>query len=324
MNTAFNLFFENFSSYIDENFSRPVGQEKEDIRNGPKRIRRLDSLARLIIMEDTDNCAAVGLVKNNWLITANKVENIKANADYIIQCINLIYTEDNGRVRTKDARTALLAYLNAKEDVPNIGKLRKDVRKFLSSLKTNSIFNKTEIQILFKNGFKMVKNDRGLHAEIMLLLRMLNKADGKKIKVDLGISKLCCKLCAAGIFALQNTYQNLQVEFRGRHGNFYFRWKTSQTLFINNFECFKVFVGREAYKIYHKASTQEKENILNALSDLDANREALEDYFKSQRGGVMANSDSSAPPDTDSPQQDPVVDEVYNSQSDAEPDSEDS
>jgi hypothetical protein len=68
-------------------------------------------------------------------------------------------------------------------------------------------------------------------------------------------------------------------------------------------------LGKDAYKIYAKAKPQERESILNVLSDLEANKEALKLYFTPQRGAVIAYSDSPAPVDTESPQQDSASDE---------------
>jgi len=42
-------------------------------------------------------------------------------------------------------------------------------------------------------------------------------------------------------------------------------------------------LGKDAYKIYAKAKPQERENILNVLSDLEANKEALKLYFTPKR-----------------------------------------
>lgn len=325
MIATFDDFFGRFSSYLNDNFSRPVEQDKERIRNGPKRIRRLDSLARLIIRENTENCAAVGLVNNRWLMTANNLDKIRANADFICQSIKKIYS-DNGRVRTKLARQELLTYLAAVSYVPNIDKLNRDVRKFLSSLKTNDIFTKKEINNLLEEGFKNVENKKGFHAEINLLLILLNTYKTKIFKAEFGISKLCCRLCAAGIAALRETHPNLDVQVRGRHGNFYFEWKPSQKLFIENEKCFSIFVGNEAFVVYKKAGSADQGKILAALSDLSANRTKLEPFFTPQREAVNTNSESPAPPDTESPQQpdtETESDEVYYSKTDTSGDSED-
>ncbi|MBA3284484.1 MAG: hypothetical protein H0U27_05415 [Nitrosopumilus sp.] len=85
-----------------------------------------------------------------------------------------------------------------------------------------------------------VENPNGLHAEMMLLRRILIKLHLKTELITLGISKLCCKLCAAGLFAVQGTFQT-EINFRGRHGNFYYGWKPSNTLLINEEHIFKKF-----------------------------------------------------------------------------------
>ena len=138
--------------------------------------------------------------------------------------------------------------------------------------------------------------------------------------MTLGISKLCCKLCAAGVSSITETYQ-LSVEFRGRHGNFYLAWKPSQILFKK--KCFTNFVGEQASLIYSKADTKTQSKIRTILSDLDKYRADLSPYFSPQRGNVTLNSDSPAPLSTE---KETSSDEVSpdNLQSPEQPDDSDS
>jgi hypothetical protein len=288
-----NDFFSAFSSYLNDNFSRPNKVEKESIRNGPKRIRRLDSLARLIIKENTlDNCAAVAVRDNKWYFTANNYQQIKPNLKIIFSALDKLEKNDKGMVcSTKKARNYLLEkYLNHKSVTkhPNTHKrLVRDVKKFLSSLKTNSIFTKKEITSLLGPNYYYYKNKKAIHAEMTLLSKLSDPS--KDQVVTLGISKLCCKLCAAGVLAFKKHYPNQEIQFRGRHGNFYYGWKPSELL-LN--DCLAKFVGDKAYKIFASKNNKAKNEIIAILSDLESNRKFLSKFFTPSRGGVTVNSDS--------------------------------
>ena len=293
--TTHNDFFSAFSSHLDENYSRPNEVEKGVIKNGLKRVRRLDSLARLIIKESTlENCAAIALLNNKWYFTANNWKLIKPNIKKIFSALEKVEKNDEGMIcGTGKAREYLLkTYLKSvpKNDSPNTHKrLVRDVRKFLSSLKTYSIFTKQEIQGLLGPNYYYHENPKFLHAETNLLSVLVDPL--KEQSVALGISKLCCKLCAAGVAAIKKKYPYLSIQFRGRHGNFYYGWKPSNLLLT---ECFAKFVGDDAYNIYLKKNTIKKKKIIEILSDLETHRKYLNQFFISSRGGVTINSDSPA------------------------------
>src|ERR1700722_3083384 len=154
-NKTLDGFFTEFSSYLDAHYSRPKEPEKGVIKNGPPRVRRLDSLARLIIKENTlENCAAVALLNDKWYFTANDYAQIKDNiADIIFNGLSRVVRNDEDViVRTAEARDYLLnEYLKSVTDAPlTLSRLQKDVRKFLSALKTDTIFTKHEIEALLK------------------------------------------------------------------------------------------------------------------------------------------------------------------------------
>ncbi|CUI18191.1 hypothetical protein PNK_p0139 (plasmid) [Candidatus Protochlamydia naegleriophila] len=66
-------FFQAFGTHL-EKFDRPNDEEgKQEIRDYDKCVRRLDSLARLIVNGDGTNCVAVALVNDEWYFTANKI-----------------------------------------------------------------------------------------------------------------------------------------------------------------------------------------------------------------------------------------------------------
>ncbi len=298
-NPAFNFFFAEFSTYLDAHYSRPANlAEKEKIKNGPKRIRRLDSLARLIVKGDTQNCAAVALVNKTWYVTANNYSGIQQNITQIFVALSKVKKSASGVISTRDARTYLLEkYLKSVKNTPNIrSRLKKDVRKFLSALKTNEVFKQSAINNLLNDGFHYYKNKCQLHAEMRLLSGLADSSSTKAMKVTLGISKLCCKLCAAGIRAFQNTHENFKIHFRGRHGNFYYAWKPSDYLITH---CFREFVGEEAFDEYTKATRANKKMIIKALQNLDENRDHLKSFFQPSRGGVTLNSESAEPPSTE-------------------------
>lgn len=290
-NKAFNRFFEAFSSHLDEHYSRPQGVEKEQIRNSPKRIRRLDSLARLIIKENTNNCAAVALINNKWYFTANDYPQIQDNLKKIFKALRKLEKNTNNEVvSTTKARNYLLSkYLTSVKDNPRtLQRLEKDVRKFLASLKKTTIFTSVEIKSLLGPECHYFFNTRNLHAEMRLISSLASLIQNSTI--SLGISKLCCKLCAAGVSSFQSTY-HANIEIRGRHGNFYYAWTPSSKLLGHGF---KSFVGKKAAAIYYRADRKTKKEIKSVLKNLHAHRDEIKDFFQSQRGGVNLNSASPA------------------------------
>lgn len=295
---ASNQFFCQFSIYLEENFGRPEDpQSKEVIRNGDKKVRRLDSLARLIIKDKTDNCAAVALVNNVWYFTANNYDKIKDNIKLIFKALRIVEIDKGRVVSTRNARNSLIdSYLGDVVNNPNIKtRLIKDVKKFLSALKTDDVFTSSEIETLVSKHYWFLRNPRHFHAEMDLLLYSV-RTFTNDTTITIGISKLCCRLCASGVDAFKNRYQHLGINLRGRHGNFYFGWVPPRLLLK---DCFEDFVGESAYSIYSEASPQIQEEIKKALFNLEENRGALEKFFIPKRGGVNLNSVSPAPPNTE-------------------------
>jgi hypothetical protein len=287
-------FLEAFSSHLEQ-FSRPNHHEREQIRNGPIRLRRLDSLARLIVREKTENCAAVALVDNQWHFTANNLEEITGNVRMIYSGLTRVTRNKRGEVlKTKDARHFLFEkYLKSfQSHTRTRTRLEKDIRKFLSSLKHGKgIFTTKEISNLFRKKI-FIENPEKLHAEVSLITFF----EKEKCTIYLGISKLCCRLCAATIFAFRKS-THLNIKVRGRHGNFYFAWKPPSELFEKTL--FRKFVGEKAFSIYKHAGSNKQVEINNILLNLDDNREVLKPYFTAQRGGVKVDSVSAAPPSTE-------------------------
>lgn len=299
---AYSKFFIEFSAYLNANFGRPGLEEKEQIRNGPLKIRRLDSLARLIIKDQTgDNCAAVALVNNEWYFTANNYDKVKENLKCILKALKKNIKFNQGEVvRTRNARKYLIKNYLKGLNKPLIKKrLKKDVRKFLSALKTNEVFTSTEIKNLFsKNHRHSYKNSWHLHAEMRLLLRMEKACpQTNQAIVTIGISKLCCKLCASGVAAFKKRYKHLTINLRGRHGNFYYGWVPPKLLLD---KCLENFIGKKAHLIYSRASFEAQESIRETLLNLEDHRSKLQVFFTSQRGGVNLNSDSIEPQNTES------------------------
>lgn len=290
MESAQSPFFNAFKAHLN-NFGRPEQEEKELIRNGPERVRRLDSLARLINKGDSENCVAVALKDKKWYFTANNYAAVKSNLKIIFEGLLQIKKNKNGKVKTKHARRFLLKkYLsNVPKHKTKIRKrLEKDVRKFLSSLKTKAIFTKKEISNLLDPDipYKKINNKEALHAEVALLSSFASKKVTSCI--SLGISKLCCKLCAAAIPAFK-----LDVDFRGRHGNFYYAWTPSSLLLEP--QCFEIFVGKKAFLIYKNMKKKDQKETKRILSDLSSHRDFLTSFFSAQRGGVALDSVSAAP-----------------------------
>lgn len=100
-------------------------------------------------------------------------------------------------------------------------------------------------------------------------------------------------MCAASIQTFINSEKTITC--RGRHGNFYFNWKSSNYLLTDKF--FKIFVGDDAYKKIEKDEKTQK-IIKKILSNMDTKerRAQLKGLdFKTQIGGVKLDSDSSIP-----------------------------
>ncbi|CUI18190.1 hypothetical protein PNK_p0138 (plasmid) [Candidatus Protochlamydia naegleriophila] len=204
----------------------------------------------------------------------------------------------------------------------------KDYRR--STNEREGIFTQQSIKNLCSGNINFVSNEEHLHAEIRLL-RFLYKTYGysknnNPLTIDLGISKLCCKLCAAGISAIKDAHNHVNIKYRGCHGNFYYGWKPSITLFLSNTR-FPYFVGQEAFKIYENndrnfrkdkrnkdKECEENKVILDGLKDLrvyEGFLPDLSDSFIVRMWATAAHqSDSPVPVNTtESPQDDSLSDE---------------
>ncbi|CAM0117710.1 nucleic acid/nucleotide deaminase domain-containing protein [Rhabdochlamydiaceae symbiont of Dictyostelium giganteum] len=295
MASPINSFFHSFKQHIDANFSRlPNGPEKIAVKNGPKRIRRLDSLARLLIHKDhTTNCVAIGLINNQWYFTANdNIEELKINIDHILIALSKLKKNDAGKIlETSEAREYLFGIykdmLQRHATNNRLSRTEKDIRKFLTSLKSDDVFTPEEITNLLalqKQFIVVCENNDAVHAEIELISYIKNEL--YSYDLTLGISKLCCQLCAAAIQAFQQKFMRT-IHFRGVHGNFYYKWKPSEFLIT---DCFEEFVGPNAYDEYRKASN--KEEIKEVLKNLHFDRDKIDHIFQASRGAVQLQSNS--------------------------------
>lgn len=314
-NVDHDKFFSAFSAHLKANHSRVTApDEREKIRNADRRIRRLDSLARLINTGINKNCVAVTIYNNQWYATANKTRNKKEKT--LLNNITIIVDG----IKNGSTEKYLKMKLNLLSNDPK-NRSNKDVCKLIDSMsKANpDCFTENEIKNIKEKGVKLYENPDGIHAEMRLLHEIFDKViyndlsqyvqikqfiDGssgrisdhiKKPKLTLGISKLCCRLCSSGVSAIKIEYQNLiDLSFRGRHGNFYFDWKPISFLLDIGFE---KFVGQSAYEIYNKASDDKiKGQIIATLKDLKGHQGQLLSFFKEQIGATKAlSSDSPLP-----------------------------
>ena len=195
------------------------------------KIRRMDSLARILNGYDSENCTAVCLYNNKLYITANTVSPALGN-------------------RISDLKVWLSGY--PKPDMPGgellkNNRLKRDFYKIFQSVnnwRRRKVFSITksgkrreestfipayhmpELRLLINNDddvVKIVENPKGLHAEMCLLdyLITLETSFIQQREIIFGISKLCCKLCSCAMNAagLVNG-----LNYRAGHGNFYNNW----------------------------------------------------------------------------------------------------
>lgn len=291
---ALPVFFTKFHDHL-ERYSRPSKEEKKEIKDAHKRIRRLDSLSRLMIKEDTDNCVAVALFEGKWQVAANKSSEIEGNLKRIFRALRKVEVDEDGNVTsTTQVRKALNAYILSAINKPKIYKrLQKDVKKLLAALKSDKIFKAEEREILLRCELELYKNSGEKHAEIKLASKLVRLVDEKEIqKIPIGISKLCCKMCAAGMSAINKAHDNIHFRTRGRHGNFYSGWKPTNLLLKR--KCLQHFVGKAAYEVYQNAESATRKRIRAQLKDLHKLKtiDELLTLFKPGRGAVNLNSTS--------------------------------
>jgi len=287
-------FFKKFHDHL-ERYSRPSEEEKKQIKDAPKRIRRLDSLSRLMIKENTDNCVAVVLFEGKWQVAANESSEIEGNLKRIFSALRKVKVDEDGNITsTTETRKALNAYIVSAIKKPIIYKrLQRDVKKFLAALKSDKIFKTEEREILLRCELELYKNSGKKHAEIKLASKLVRLVDEEEMqKVPIGISKLCCKMCAAGMSAINKAHDNIHFRTKGRHGNFYYGWKPTKLLL--NRKCLQHFVGKAAYEVYQNAESATRKRIRAQLKDLHKLKtsDELLTLFKPGRGAVNMNSAS--------------------------------